>query len=90
MGREYKTRVFKSGNSVAIRIPKALGLAEGDEFDLIPRADGGFELRRVEQTPPLTLAELFGCMPHFMAEGRLPSDAPVRDWDSFGASDKAA
>lgn len=90
MGREYKTKVFKSGNSVAIRIPKALGLKEGDEFDLVPRADGGFELRPVDDEPPMTLDQLFGCMPGFMAEGRMQSDAPIRDWSRPDAKDEAA
>lgn len=30
MGEEYSAKVFKSGNSVALRLPKALGLKEGD------------------------------------------------------------
>lgn len=39
MGTEYKARVFKSGNSLALRLPKALGLHEGDEMVL--RDEGG-------------------------------------------------
>lgn len=34
MGSEYRTRVFKSGNSVALRLPKKLGLTEGTEMTL--------------------------------------------------------
>lgn len=29
MGKEYKAKVFKSGNSLALRIPKEMGLKEG-------------------------------------------------------------
>jgi len=29
MGKEYKAKVFKSGNSLALRLPKELGLKEG-------------------------------------------------------------
>lgn len=29
VGKEYKAKVFKSGNSLALRIPKELGLTEG-------------------------------------------------------------
>lgn len=29
---EYRTKVFKSGNSVALRLPKALGVKEGTEM----------------------------------------------------------
>jgi antitoxin VapB len=32
MGNEYRAKVFKSGNSVALRLPKALGLTEGTEM----------------------------------------------------------
>ncbi len=39
MAREFRAKVFKSGNSVALRLPKALGLHDGDEMVL--REDGG-------------------------------------------------
>lgn len=32
MGEEYRAKVFKSGNSLALRLPKALGLKEGQEM----------------------------------------------------------
>ena len=32
MSREYRAKVFRSGNSVALRLPKALGLTEGTEM----------------------------------------------------------
>jgi len=32
MTREYRAKVFKSGNSLALRLPKALGIAEGTEM----------------------------------------------------------
>jgi antitoxin VapB len=34
MGDEYRAKVFKSGNSLALRLPKALGLEEGCEMVL--------------------------------------------------------
>ena len=34
MGKEYRAKVFKSGNSLALRLPKALGLEEGTEMVL--------------------------------------------------------
>lgn len=39
MTQEYRAKVFKSGNSVALRLPKALGLKDGDEMVL--REDRG-------------------------------------------------
>ena len=32
MTKEVRSRTFKSGNSVALRLPKALGIAEGVEM----------------------------------------------------------
>ena len=32
--RVYRAKVFKSGNSLALRLPKALGLVEGSEMVL--------------------------------------------------------
>lgn len=39
MTKEYRAKVFKSGNSLALRLPKALGLEEGTE--MIVREDRG-------------------------------------------------
>ena len=43
MGDEYTAKTFKSGNSVALRLPKALGVKEGIEMKL--REDRHFRLR---------------------------------------------
>jgi antitoxin VapB len=40
MGKEYRAKVFKSGNSVALRLPKALGLTEGTEMIVREEAHG--------------------------------------------------
>jgi len=40
MGEEYRGKVFKSGNSMALRLPKALGFAEGTEVRITDRGDG--------------------------------------------------
>ncbi len=34
MGKEYRAKVFKSGNSLALRLPKDLGLKEGSTMVL--------------------------------------------------------
>lgn len=39
MSGEYRAKVFKSGNSLALRLPKALGLSEGVEMTV--REDHG-------------------------------------------------
>lgn len=35
MGEEYLGKTFKSGNSVALRLPKGLGIPEGTELRLV-------------------------------------------------------
>lgn len=34
MGKEYRAKVFKSGNSLALRLPRELGLKEGSTMVL--------------------------------------------------------
>ena len=34
MSKEYRAKIFKSGNSMALRLPKALGFEEGSEMVL--------------------------------------------------------
>ncbi|VWX51718.1 hypothetical protein [Novosphingobium sp. 9U] len=45
MGQEYTAKSFKSGNSVAIRIPAALGVEPDCEW-LVEQVDGELHLRR--------------------------------------------
>lgn len=40
MAEEYRAKVFKSGNSLALRLPKALGLKEGTEMVVREVRDG--------------------------------------------------
>lgn len=50
MGEEYRAKVFKSGNSLALRLPKALGLKEGAEVVLREQRNG-FTVEPVAETP---------------------------------------
>jgi antitoxin VapB len=47
---EYTTKVFKSGNSAALRLPKALGIAEGTKVRMVRESKSTF---RVEAIKPL-------------------------------------
>lgn len=44
MGKEYTAKSFKSGNSVAIRMPAALGIKPDREWTVIEK-EGGLEVR---------------------------------------------
>ncbi|AYJ85690.1 AbrB/MazE/SpoVT family DNA-binding domain-containing protein [Sphingomonas paeninsulae] len=44
MGEEYLGKTFKSGNSVALRLPKGLGIPEGTEVRLVKEAPMSFRV----------------------------------------------
>lgn len=50
MGKEYRAKVFKSGNSLALRLPKELGLKEGSTM-LVREEQAGF-IAKAEDAPP--------------------------------------
>lgn len=45
---EYQGRTFKSGNSVALRLPKGLGVPEGTEVRLVKEGRMTFRVEAVE------------------------------------------
>jgi antitoxin VapB len=63
MGNEYRAKVFKSGNSLALRLPKALGVAEGTEMCVREEA-GKFSFEPAD-TPVRTidLTGIYGSCP---------------------------
>lgn len=86
---EFVTKTFKSGNSVALRLPKALGLIEGDEVTIVPHRDGSFSFYR-ESDAKRVFMNLYGSMsPGFMADGRGDIEQDERDW-SVAANPAAA
>ena len=48
MGDEYHGRTFKSGNSVALRLPKGMGIPEGTEVRMVQEAPMSFRVEPVE------------------------------------------
>lgn len=46
---EYVGKTFKSGNSVALRLPKGLGMPEGVEVRMVREAPMTFHVEPVEQ-----------------------------------------
>ena len=76
----FRTKTFKSGNSVALRLPKQLGLQEGDEVAIVPHADGSISFWR-ETDAKRVFMGLYGAFsPGFMAEGRGDTEQDERDW----------
>ena len=79
------TRVFKSGNSLAVRIPKELAIVEASQDVEIEKVGNTLVLRPVERRKLTGLAEAFAMFtPDFMAEGREFHEQKERDWSGFG------
>ena len=86
---EFTAKTFKSGNSVALRLPKGLGFREGEELVVVPHANGTFSLWR-ESDSAKVLDSLYGAFsPGFMAGGRGDIEQEERDW-SKPERDRAA
>lgn len=88
MGTEYRAKVFKSGNSLALRLPKALGVKEGTEM-VVREEHSKYTFEPVEapkrkldisgfagKAPGLKLAprEDFEERPSTLAKRRSPAD----------------
>ena len=79
------TRVFKSGNSLAVRIPKELANAFASQDVEIEKVGDTLVLRPVVKRKLTGLAEAFAMFtPDFMAEGREFHEQKERDWSGFG------
>jgi len=82
MSEEYRAKVFKSGNSLALRLPKALGIAEGVEMRV--REDHGRYI--FEPAPPvqrkIDISKFVGKAPQLkpLAREEREFDESPRDW----------
>lgn len=83
MGKEYTARSFKSGNSVAIRVPAALGVRPGQEW-LIEEEHGSLILReKLAPSDRIDLTGIYGSMPNLKPlspEDRVLQERRL-DWD---------
>lgn len=80
MAREWRTKTFKSGNSVAVRIPKGAGLKEGEEVVFVPHQDGSISFWKEAEAKAMFMS-LFGSMsPGWMAAGRDDVEQEDYDW----------
>lgn len=78
------TRIFKSGNSLAVRIPKELAIVHAAQEVEIDRVGNTLVVRPVEQQTLAGIGEIFALFsPDFMAEGREFHAERERDWSGF-------
>lgn len=83
------TRVFKSGNSLAVRIPKELAIVDAAQEVEIERVGNTLVVRPVEQRTLAGIGEIFAMFsPDFMAGGREVNEEKERDWGGFDAASK--
>lgn len=81
---EYRAKVFKSGNSVALRLPKALGVKEGTEM-LVREEQSKFTFEPVEAPKrKFNIAKVAGSATNLQFikdEDRLFEERPLR-WNA--------
>ncbi|MDP5278037.1 AbrB/MazE/SpoVT family DNA-binding domain-containing protein [Sphingomonas sp. DG1-23] len=63
MGEEYRAKIFKSGNSLALRLPKALGFKEGAEVVLREERTGFSVEPLPDQPKKIDLSGIAGSIP---------------------------
>ncbi|MBK8629653.1 MAG: AbrB/MazE/SpoVT family DNA-binding domain-containing protein [Sphingomonadales bacterium] len=82
MDDEYKGKVFKSGNSAALRLPKAFGLPEGTEVRMIREAPMTFRVEAID-APKRTIngRKFIGKCPDLKPWPREDFDDRPRAWD---------
>ncbi len=81
MTREWKAKTFKSGNSIALRLPKAAGFVEGEDVIIVPHENGRFSMWKDSESLNV-LMSLYGSMsPGFMKDGRGDIEQDDRSWD---------
>ncbi len=79
------TKVFKSGNSLAVRIPKELGFVNAAQDVEVERVGNTLVLRLVDNETLTDIGKIFSMFsPSFMAQGREFHAEHERNW---GAQD---
>ncbi|TZG27480.1 AbrB/MazE/SpoVT family DNA-binding domain-containing protein [Sphingomonas montanisoli] len=89
MAEEYRAKVFKSGNSVALRLPKGLGLKEGTEV-LLREEHGEYRFEPIDKPKrKIDLTGIWGAIPDLKLiapEDRLFEEREL-NWGPFDERD---
>ncbi len=82
MNDEYHGKTFKSGNSVALRLPKGLGVPEGTEVRMVKEAPMKFRVESVAAPKrKIDVSGFWGKAPWLTVPPREDFDDPPRAWD---------
>ncbi|HKX78962.1 MAG TPA: hypothetical protein VJM34_10630 [Novosphingobium sp.] len=85
MSREWTTKSFKSGNSVALRVPAAVGIVAGEEWRLVEDGDD-YRLERIAKPKrKFNIDKVWGCgigsgLQLIKSEDRVFEERPLL-WD---------
>ena len=78
----FRAKVFQSGNSLALRLPAALGLKAGAEMDLRVEDGEWFSFEPVDRPPrTIDVSKFAGKCPGLKVPVREPFDESLRAWD---------
>ena len=84
MSDDYLGKTFKSGNSVALRLPKGLGVPEGTEVRMVQEAPMSFRVEPVNAPKrKFNIAKVAGSaksLKYIRPEDRVFEDRPLL-WD---------
>lgn len=84
------TRVFQSGNSIAVRIPKELAIVQASQDVEIEQVGNTLVIRPLQRRKLTSLAARFAAFsPDFMAQGRELHEQKERDWRTPGPASKS-
>jgi antitoxin VapB len=82
MSNEYRAKIFKSGNSLALRLPKALGLEEGTEM-MLREMPMGYAFEPASKAEKIDLTGIYGSCPGL--KPLTPEDRAIEarelDWE---------
>lgn len=86
--KRYRAKVFKSGNSLALRLPAGLGLKAGTEMDLRVEDGEYFAFEPAEKPKrKIDVSKFAGKAPWLKVPLREDFDDPPRAWDRLDLSD---
>ncbi|HMG46461.1 MAG TPA: AbrB/MazE/SpoVT family DNA-binding domain-containing protein [Allosphingosinicella sp.] len=74
------TKTFKSGNSIAVRLPKALGIEAGTEMR-VREEQGKYVLEPVGKDERIDLTGIYGSVPDLKPVKRLKMAPRELDWE---------
>jgi antitoxin VapB len=81
MTKEIRAKTFKSGNSVALRLPKALGIKEGIEMT-VREEQGRYVVEPAEKpTKTIDLTGIWGSVPGLKPLARRTMAPRKLDWE---------